>query len=342
MTISTPIALGIDISKASFDVALLKDKRPKTAHFANTDEGFAALCDWLTHQGVQTVHACLEATNIYGHGLASYLYDQGHQVSIVNPARIKGYAQSRLSRTKNDRADAGLIARFCRDLTPNLWQPLPEEVAKLQAFSRRIEALGGMLTQEKNRLALCSDDEFKADIESHIEFLQRQMQSLKKRLSEHIEADEGLSHQQDLLVSIVGIGQTTAATVLAEIGSIGLFSSARQLAAFAGLTPREFTSGSSVRGKTRLCKLGNPRLRKALYFPALSAIRHCPSMRAFRERLMQSGKNKMQVVGAVMHKLIRVIYGVLKSGLPFDCDKLLPQSSTLPARICSPESALAS
>lgn len=331
MSESTFIPLGIDISKQTFDVALLKGKRAKAAHFTNTEQGFEDFSDWLTHQDVSSAHACLEATNIYGHALANYLYQRGHQVSIVNPARIKGYAKSCLSRTKNDRADAALIARFCRDLSPSLWQPLPEEVAKLQAYSRRLEALGGMLTQEKNRLALCCDDEFKTDLETHIQFLEDQIASLKKRLSEHIEADEGLSKQQNLLVSITGIGQTTAATVLAEIGTIDLFGSARQLAAFAGLTPREFTSGTSVRGKTRLCKIGNPRLRKALYFPALSAIRHCSSMQAFRERLMQSGKNKMQVVGAVMHKLIRVIYGVLKSEQPFNRDKLLPQAHALSA-----------
>ena len=116
----------------------------------------------------------------------------------------------------------------------------------------------------------------------------------------------------------------TTAIVLAEIGSIELFDSARQLAAFAGLTPREYKSGSSVNGQTRLCKIGNPRLRKALYFPALTSIRYCPEIQAFRQRLMQSGKNKMQVVGAVMHKLIRVIYGVLKSGRPYDPVRLMP------------------
>jgi transposase len=193
----------------------------------------------------------------------------------------------------------------------------------LQGFSRRLEALEQMITQEKNRLEL-SDEEFRADIESHIEFLEAQVESVKKRLQQHIKAHERLAKQKTLLVSIAGIGEKTAATVLAEIGSIEMFRSARQLAAFAGLTPREFKSGSSVNGKTRLCKIGNPRLRKALYFPALASIRHCPQIQALRTRLMQAGKNKMQVVGAVMHKLIRVIYGVLKSGQPFDPNKLVP------------------
>lgn len=325
MSASTYTPLGIDISKKTFDVAWLKGKkRTKTAKFDNTPAGFETLSQWLKAQGIEKVHGALEATNIYGHALATYLYHQGHQVSIVNPARIKGYAKSQLSRTKNDQADAGLIARFCRDINPSLWCPPATEVAKLQGFSRRLEALEKMITQEKNRLELEEEVEFRADIESHIAFLETQVELLKKRLYKHIKTHESLVQQQTLLVSISGIGEKTAAIVLAEIGSIKLFDSARQLAAFAGLTPREFKSGSSINGQTRLCKIGNPRLRKALYFPALTSIRHCPEIQAFRQRLMQSGKNKMQVVGAVMHKLIRVIYGVLKSGRPYDPAKLMP------------------
>ncbi|MEO0988381.1 MAG: transposase [Cyanobacteria bacterium J06639_14] len=118
------------------------------------------------------------------------------------------------------------------------------------------------------------------------------------------------------------LGSATALR-LAEIGSTNHFASARQLAAFAGLTPQEQLSGTSVCGKTRLCKIGNRRLRKALYFPALNLMRRCPQAQVFRERLLAAGKPKMQVVGAMMHKLIRIIYSVLKSGQPFDPDKLL-------------------
>lgn len=325
MNTSTPIPLGIDISKQRFDVALLTgSKRAKLKQFCNDPSGFEQLSDWLQGQGVERVHGCMEATNVYGHALAGYLHEQGHQVSIVNPSRVKGYAQSQLSRTKTDQADAGLIALCCRDLRPSLWQPAPEAVAKLQQYSRRLGALERMLTQEKNRLDQC-DEEFRADIAAHISFLEAQVESVKKRSQAHIQAHERLSCQQQLLVSITGIGEATASALLAELGSVEQFSSARQLAAFAGLTPRERQSGSSLNGKTRLCKIGNPRLRKALYFPALTLICHCPPIQAFRQRLLAAGKCKMQVVGAVMHKLIRVIYGVLKSGQPFDPDKLMPK-----------------
>lgn len=328
MSTAPTLPLGIDISKATFDVALLKDgKRAKRAKFDNTLSGFEQLSQWLHTQDVAPIHACLEATNIYGHALATYLHQQGHSVSIVNPARVKGYAQSQLSRTKNDAADASLIARFCRDIKPSLWHPAPAAVAKLQSLTRRLEALEHMMTQEKNRLELCDDPELRAEIEAHIKFLEDQAKAVKQRSQQHIQAHDALAEACRLLTSITGIAHQTAAIVLGEIGSVENFGSARQLAAFAGLTPREFQSGTSINGKTRLCKIGNAHLRKALYFPALSLMRHCPEIQAFRQRLLDKGKQKMAVVGAVMHKLIRVIYGVLTSGQEFDPKKLAPQSS---------------
>jgi transposase len=321
------IPLGIDISKAEFHVALLKHaKRSKYEHFTNDEDGFQQLGQWLQQQGVEPVHACLEATRIYGHSLALYLHQQGPQVSIVNPLRVKGYSKSQLSRTKSDRADAKFIAQCCRDLTPAPWQPSATEVSQWQGYTRRLDALEHMLTEEKNRLKVTPQD-LEADIKAHLQFLQGQVEMVKKRLREHIQAHESLQPQQALLTSIVGVGESTAARGLAEIGAIDHFTSARQLAAFAGLTPQEQTSGTSVQGKTRLGKIGNRRLRKALYFPALTGWRRCPQARAFGERLLAAGKVKMQGIGALMHKLIRVIYGILKSRQPFDPDKLLPRSA---------------
>lgn len=332
MSTAPTLFLGIDISKATFDVALLSGgkrngKSSKHAKFDNTPSGFEQFGQWLQENALGPIHACLEATNIYGHGLATYLHEQGHPVSIVNPARIKGYAKSQLSRTKNDAADAALIARFCRDIHPRLWHPTPAAIAQLQSLTRRLKALEQMLTQEKNRLELCRDPELRGDIEAHIEFLEKQAQALKERCQKHIQGEDSLAEPCRLLTSIPGIADHSASIILAEIGSISAFGSAAQLAAFAGLTPQEHQSGSSINGKTRLCKIGNAHLRKALFFPALCLMRHCPEVRAFRQRLLDNGKHKMAVVGAVMHKLIRVIYAVLSSGQEFDPKKLAPQQA---------------
>ena len=323
--------LGLDISKATFHAALLKNNKKDKAIvqlFDNNWDGFEALQHWLQEHGAHQVHACLEATSVYGHPVATYLFHHGHQVSIVNPSRIKGFAQSRLSRTKNDRADAGIIAQFCKALKPQTWTPPAPEIARLQGYSRRLQALIKMKTQEQNRLKI-AEDELAADIEEHIQFLEKKIEAVKKQQQQLVEASETLLPQQKLLTSIVGIGEATAVTILAELGSIEQFRSARQLAAFVGLTPQEHQSGSSVRGKTRLCKIGSPHLRKALYFPALSAIRHSPEIQALKAHFLELGKNKMQIVGIIMHKLIRVVYGVLKSGKPFDPNKLIPPEISL-------------
>ena len=315
--------LGIDISKDKFSAALLKgEKKSQVKEFSNNLEGFEQLKQWLEQNQLEKVHACLEATSTYGHSVATYLHGLGHVVSIVNPARIKGFAQSRLSRTKNDQADATTIARFCAALKPQAWTPPSPEMAQLQSYSRRLRALEQMATQEKNRLKTTVDESLIEDIEAHLVFLETQIDNVKKRQKELLNEYSSLKSQADLLTSIVGIGEPTAMTILAEIGDINQFSSARQLAAFAGLTPQEHQSGTSVKGKTRLCKIGNPHLRKALYFPALSSMRHCSPMKDLRERFLEAGKNKMQIVGVVMHKLIRIVYGVLKSGKPFDQTKL--------------------
>lgn len=319
------IPVGIDVSKATLHVAVLRSEhaKPRYQSFENTEVGFAALQAWLIELGANRVHACLEATSIYGHGVALALHQQGHRVSIVNPVRIHGYAKSQLKRTKADRPDATLIAEFCRDLKPSAWQPSSAEVKDLQDYTRRLDALTHMLTQEKNRLGI-STALLKPDIEAHIAFLEAQVKALKKLLKTHIQAHDPLKAQSDLLVSIVGIGPDTAARLLAEIGDIKAFRSARQLAAYAGLTPQEHTSGTSVQGKTRLCKIGNARLRKALFFPALAFLRCAPELQPWRDRLVAAGKTKMAVLGAAMHKLIRIVYGVLSSGLKYDPDKLLP------------------
>jgi transposase len=323
--VSTLIPVGIDVSKATLHGAILPPDRPKPYYqtFENTDDGYVAVQAWLVEHGVTQAHVCLEATSIYGHGVATALHQQGHRVSIVNPVRVHGYAKSQLKRTKADRADATLIAQFCRDLKPNPWQPAAADIQALQDYTRRLDALTEMLTQEKNRLAICPDA-LKPGIERHITFMEEEIKALKKQVREHIKAHERLQTQAELLISIVGIGPDTAARLLAELGDLSAFGSARQLAAYAGLTPQEHTSGTSVNGKTRLCKIGHARMRKALYFPAIAFLRCAPELQPWQDRLKAAGKTKMAIIGAAMHKLIRIVYGVLASGQKYDPAKLLP------------------
>ena len=312
--------VGIDISKLKFDLCLLRDNgKLKHKVFPNTASSFVQLSAWLIKQRVELAHACMEATGTYGEALAIYLFDAGHRVSIINPAVIKAYAQSHLSRTKTDKVDATLIARFCAERKPPAWSPLPREVRELQSLVRRLESLLEMHQMEVNRLAAGTNAEQVRDsLTEHIAFLDEEIKRTTALIRQHIDQHPTLREQRELLVSIPGIGDTTAAKLLAEMLDVNLYKSARQLAAFAGLVPRLHESGNSIKRKARLSKTGPPRLRKALYFPAIAAIRYNPSIKAMSVRLKERGLCPMQIIGAAMRKLVHLAYGVLKSGKPFD------------------------
>jgi transposase len=312
--------LGIDVSKAWLDVLLLREGLPaEKGQFDNSQQGFRQLQRFLKKRKVKTLHACLEATGYYGAEATLFLHEAGYVVSLVNPARIKAYAESQLSRTKTDAGDAALIADFCRTQQAEAWIPPPPEQQELQALVRHLENLQDMRQQEVNRRqADIPSETILKTLDEHIAFLDQQIADLRQLIYDHIQRHPRLRQQQDLLTSIPGIGDLTAFKLLAEIVDIHAFDSARQLAAFAGLTPRERRSGSSVRGRTRLSKRGSPRLRNALYFPAIVAQRHNPILHVFAQRLLAAGKSKMQVVAAVMRKLLHLVFGILKSQHPFD------------------------
>jgi transposase len=311
--------LGVDISKSKFDVALLRDKEYVLATFDNDSVGFVRLRKWLKKRKVNELHACLEATGRYGDDLALYLHEAGYRVSIANPARIHAYAVSQLKRNKTDREDAKLIAHFCATQDPELWTPPSQAQQELQAMVRHLESLQTMRQQESNRLqAGVPSMVVRETLEAHIAFLDEQINQLTQRIRDHIDHHPDLKQQKDLLTSIPGIADVTAAKLLAEIPSLERFQGASQLAAYAGLTPRQHQSGSSVFRRGRMAKTGNAHLRRALYMPALVALRWNPIIRVFADRLRERGKHKMVIIGAVMRKLLHIVYGVLSSGMPFD------------------------
>ena len=316
IAIAAVAALGIDIAKLKFDVCLIKPNgKAKHKIFANTRHGFEQLIAWLDSHPVSDLHACLEATGTYGEPLALFLFEAGCLVSLVNPAAVRAFANAGLSRTKTDKADAELIARFCLAQQPTAWSPPAPELRELQALVRRLESLVEMRVAEENRLSSgISADAVKQSLEEHIAYLIEQIKQTEALIRGHIINHPDLKQQSDLLDSIPGIGETTAALLLAEIVNIKQYTSARQVAAYAGLVPRERRSGSSVRGRVCLSKIGNARLRKALYFPAITALRSSDFFKAWAEPLRTRGKCKMSVIGAAMRKLIHFAYGVLKTG----------------------------
>lgn len=311
--------LGIDVAKETLDIALSDGFHLSHGQFSNTQRGYEQLEIWLRKQSSSNVHVCLEATGQYGDGVAEYLFTQGFPVSVVNPARIKHYGNSKLRRNKTDKADAQLIAEYCIREKPAFWTPPPTSFKDLQALVRHLDDLQGAFRQESNRLQSGVHTPFVVNsLNSICDFLDEQIKQTKKAIQEHIDQHEELKRMQNLLVTIPGIGKLTAAKLLGEIRNVLDFQSARQLAAYAGLTPRNFLSGTSVHKKSRLSKTGNANLRKALYMPAIVAIKHNPIIQSFCARLSHTGLKPMEVVGAAMRKLLHLVFGILKTGRPFD------------------------
>lgn len=314
--------LGLDIAKAKIDSHFQRVGSPeKPIHhlYDNTPAGHEQLVHWLAGQQVGQMHVCLEATGTYGRVVALRLHRAGYRVSIVNPLRIKRYGESELLRIKSDKSDAALIARFCLTQQPAAWTPPPAERQQLQDLVRSLHGLQRLQQQQRCRQQSGPQEPAVASVTCAVlTCLQTQMDALRRQIEAHILAHESLKTPYQLLLSICGIGKRTAAVLLGELGDLSRFANVRDLVAYVGLSPHPHRSGSSVQGPSPLSKHGHAAIRQALYFPALSAVRHNPAIRALYQRLLARGKPKMVALTAAMRKLLHQIYGVLRSGQVFD------------------------
>ena len=317
------VCIGLDVSKDTLDACLLLDGPPAKRHekqFSNDAAGHAQLLRWAHALAADApCHFCLEATGPYSHSIALFLVEAEQRVSVVNPARIRFFALSQNAGNKTDKADARLIALYCQRQQPPLWRVADASVRALQALTRRLHALSELVVQEKNRLHGPGQDKaILASSRRIIAALEKEMGRLKLHIRAHLKAHENLSRDAKLLQSIPGIGEITAWDMLAELPDVQEFGSAQSAAADAGLSPRQHQSGSSVKKPTHLSKRGNARLRKALYFPAVTALTWNPLVRSHYQRLIAQGKPKMVALAACMRKLLMICYGVLKHQQPFN------------------------
>lgn len=313
--------LGIDVSKYTLDLMLMTDYGISHKVVKNDSKAFPKLVEWMTKKQSGKVHACLEATGQYGEEVADFLLDHGHQVSVVNPARIKHYGASKLHRNKTDKADAALIAEFCQKENPALWEPLSPEIKRLRALVRRLQDQKANLQQEKNRLESGEKDPWVIrDLETHIEYLKKRIKATEAEIEEVVNQSPELKFNRMLLTTIPAFGKLTAHTFLAEIGDVKRFNNAPELGAYAGLNPKGYRSGTSVFKKTRISKQGRVELRRCLYMPAVVALSCNPVVQDLTERMTKRGSHKMEIIVAAMRKLLHIAYGVLKNQIPFDPD----------------------
>jgi len=312
---SDKTVLGIDISKLTFDVFLMSGSKAQSGKFDNSASGFKKLKKWLRSSKAEQVHACMEATGIYGDKLCHFLYKEGHLVSVVNPYRVKCHGESDLRRNKTDKADAKLIADFCLTKKTSLWAPPSKEVLYLQSLTRRIDSLEKMRQMESNRLE-AAPKQVRTSIGRIIATIDEEIKELEELIKQHFDDHPDLKHKKDLLESIPGIGEKTSQLLLSEI-QFERFGSARQVAAQAGITPYREQSGTTL-DRTKVSKIGNRRIRRALYFPAMTAVRYNRTIKDFAERLSHNGKTSKQIVCAAIRKLLHIAFGVIKNNRPFD------------------------
>jgi transposase len=238
---------------------------------------------------------------------------------VVNPARVKGYAASQMRRNKTDRLDAELLADFGRTQQPAVWTPPTPQLRLLQQLMRHLEDLTLARQQVQNHL---EDATLSSALRQHwqtqLELLTAQIAQTQQAIHDHLDQHPDLKQQADLLRSIPGLGDLTIGKLLAECRDIRAFSNVRQLVAFVGLNPRHHVSGSSIHKRPTISRTGSSSLRAALFMPALTAMRFNPLLRAFADRLRARGLAGKAIVVAVMRKLLHLVYGVLKSGCPFD------------------------
>ncbi|MEO7576692.1 MAG: IS110 family transposase, partial [Massilia sp.] len=288
---ATQPVVGIDVSKLKLDIALLCNGKVKSKVLDNSPAGHRDLLEWLAKSkaDMATMHICMEATGVYYEALALALHEAGLKVSVVNPSCIKGFGRSENIRNKNDAIDAGLIARYCAAMRPELWTPPPLEQRQLRAWSTRVLALKDIRQQEENRMEahmVSGMEDVAAHVTTHVKWLNDEIKKLEKEIDDHIDRHPGLKHDAQLIGSIPGIGATTVARILGQLGDIRRFKNAKALAAFLGVTPRHNTSGTSLKGRAVICRAGSTSLRAALFMPSMVARRHNPILNKFAERLL--------------------------------------------------------
>jgi transposase len=312
------VFFGIDVAKEKLDCAVVVHDRQRPIgqkSFPNTPDGIERAAAWVmkvSRAEAFEIHAVLEPTAAY-HELAAWLLAaKGIMVSLVNPAQIRSFAKGMAVLSKTDEIDAVLLARYDCLAQPKAWPPPAKPLIELQALLARLDDVEGDLRREQNRYEQacvrgCSTA-IKHSFVTSIRALKAQCKRLQQAIAGHFAAHKDLQAGLERLQTIPAVGPKTAMRMLVLLQSRS-FEIARQVAAFLGLVPVERQPGRSVRGRPRLSKAGNPRLRAALYMAAVVATKLNPDIRAQQQRLLARGKAKMSTLGAAMRKLNRVYVG---------------------------------
>jgi transposase len=325
--------VGIDVAYKSFDARFGTTNIQQqitlspSKSFKNSLVGFKLFLLWLKKyilsDDIPLVFV-MEATGVYYEQLAHFLFQQGYQVAVILPNKIRNYAKSLESKSKTDPLDAAVITRFGLERQLNLWTPPSETIKALRDLCREYHCLKANSTQIKNQLHALKSS-FKPHRESFkrksqlLKFIQRQTSLIKKELHALVKTEPDLAQRLKNIKTAKGLGVITILTVLAETRCFELVSNQKQLASYAGFDIVFHDSGLK-KGRTSISKKGNTFIRKALFMPALSACRANPQMKELYQRLVAKGKNKKLAIIAVARKLLLLIYTLWKSNSVYSPD----------------------
>jgi len=318
--------LGIDVSKAKLDAALwLPDARKWYACKVDNDSaGYGKLLSWARSKAgapADQLRVVLEATGVYHEAAAEALHDAGCPVVIANPKRVRDFAKGLGLLSKTDTVDARALARYGELHEAQPWQPPAPAVRVLRALLARLAAVDEDLQREENRWEKAqisqTPEVVRESLLRSLETLRHERKRLLQAIDDHHDQNPDLKAERDLLKTIPAVGNASANQLLCLLRGRS-FDNARQAAALAGLVPVEYTSGTSVRGKPRLSKQGNPRLRAVLYMASVTALRYNPELRVIYDRLLARGKAKMAALGALMRHIVHIAFGMLKHQQPYN------------------------
>lgn len=325
--------VGIDVAKNELVVCLGRmneDWDPELhAHktFANTLKGFVAIVQWVKklNEGLSPVRYVMEATGVYHESLAYFLDGKGLEVSIVLPNKISNYVRTLKVKTITDKTSSEAIARFGLERKLDRWSPPAEIFRRLRQKTRERDQLVGERTLVKNQLHAEVSEAYPSKesisrMKIRINVLNKQMTQIEQEIGALLKQEKAVNEDVKIICSARGIGTLTAVTVLAETNGFELIRSRKQVASYAGYDVIEKTSGTSVKGKPRISKKGNKYLRKAMYMPALAAIRYDGSFKALYTRLVSKHGIKMKAAVAVQRKMLELIYTMYKTKTPFNKD----------------------
>jgi len=310
--------VGIDISHLTFNAHC----EGKDYSYSNDYQGWQKLCS-----DTKAETFAMEATGNYYYRLAFYLHSKGFNVLVFNPYRVSCYIKSLGITTKTDKHDAKMMVKYLthNDVSQYKWNPLPKELERAKSIVSLLSSLRGIVSAAKNvqhaRKLVVEENDNLLDVMPKIScVLKEQEQKLKKELSDII--SDIYPDKFRNLQSIPGIASYSAAVLLVHGRGLECFASSRKFARFIGITPRITQSGTSVKGSNAISKCGNPYIRSLLYMCSKTASLYCKPCVELKMRLLAKGKPKRVVRVAVMHRLVKIVFGVIQSGEQFKGGKM--------------------